>query len=179
MDAPECGDGRAGVMRRGHRIDMRLPQAHRKFTLLLSNFQASPLAALVATIDPAALIALAPVNREGCDITIANLSAPRRRLPNRRRAAELFDLSFKGGRYTIGASRFPDGSLAEIFVHPAKASCDLADAARDAAVTLSLALQFGAPAAAIRAAVTRESDGSPAGIVGAVLDLLATQGEAQ
>jgi|GEM_PF-6992430 hypothetical protein len=46
-----------------------------------------------------------------------------------------------------------------------------------AAVTLSIALQHGTPAAAIRAAVTRESDGSPAGIVGAILDLLATDGE--
>ncbi len=95
----------------------------------------------------------------------------RLRLPNRR-AAELHDLTFKGGRYTIGVSRFPDGALAEVFIHSSKASCDLADAARDAAVTLSLALQFGTPAAAIRAAVPREADGSAAGIVGAVLHLI-------
>lgn len=95
----------------------------------------------------------------------------RHRLPNRR-AAELYDLMFKGGRFTIGCSRFPDGSLAEAFIHSAKASCDLADAARDAAVTLSLALQYGTPADAIRAAVTRDGDGSPAGIVGAVVDLV-------
>ncbi len=111
-------------------------------------------------------------------MTIANLPPHRRRLPNRR-AAELFDLSFKGGRYTIGASRFPDGSIAEIFIHSAKAACDLADAARDAAVALSIALQHGTPAAAIRAAVTREADGSPAGIVGAVLDLLQVEGSPQ
>jgi hypothetical protein len=37
---------------------------------------------------------------------------------------------------------------------------------------LSLALQYGTPAAAIRAAVTRAADGSPAGIIGRVLDLL-------
>jgi ribonucleoside-diphosphate reductase alpha chain len=95
----------------------------------------------------------------------------RTRLPNRR-AAELYELSFKGGRYTIGFSRFADGGLAEVFIHSAKTSSNLADIARDAAVTLSLALQYGTPAAAIRAAVTRESDGSPAGIVGAVLDLI-------
>jgi len=96
----------------------------------------------------------------------------RTRLPNRR-AAELHDLRFKGCSYVIGVSRFPDaGGLAEAFIHSTKASCDLADAARDAAVTLSLALQYGAPADAIRAAVTREADGSPASIVGAVLDLL-------
>jgi len=62
--------------------------------------------------------------------------------------------------------------LAEIFIDAAKASNDLADAARDAAVVLSIALQYGTPAEAIRAAVTREADGSPAGIVGAVLDLI-------
>ena len=104
-------------------------------------------------------------------MVIATLPSRRRRLPNRR-AAELFELYFKGGRYTIGASRFPDGALAEVFIHSAKTSSNLADIARDAAVTLSLALQFGAPAAAIRAAVTREAAGFPAGIVGAVLDLL-------
>jgi hypothetical protein len=109
-------------------------------------------------------------------MTVTALPVPRRRrLPNRR-AAKLYDLDFKGGRYTIGASRFPDGALAEIFIHSAKASSDLADAARDAAVTLSIALQFGTPAAAIRAAVTREAAGLPAGIVGAVLDLLAQEG---
>jgi ribonucleoside-diphosphate reductase alpha chain len=95
----------------------------------------------------------------------------RARLPNRR-AAELYDLEFKRGRYTIGASRFPDGALAEVFIHSAKTSSNLADIARDAAVTLSLALQFGTPACAIRDALTRESDGSAAGILGAVLDLI-------
>jgi hypothetical protein len=95
----------------------------------------------------------------------------RRRLPNRR-AAELYDLTFKGGRYTIGVSRFLDGTLAEAFIHSSKASCDLADAARDAAVTLSLALQYGTPAHAIRDAVTRLSDGSAASIIGAALDLV-------
>jgi hypothetical protein len=111
-------------------------------------------------------------------MTIATLSPRRRRLPNRR-AAELYDLTFKGGGYTIGVSRFPDGNLAEVFIHSAKTSSNLADIARDAAVTLSLALQYGTPADAIRAAMTRESDGSPAGIVGAVLDLLAMEGARQ
>jgi hypothetical protein len=43
---------------------------------------------------------------------------------------------------------------------------------RDAAVCLSIALQHGVPAEAIRSAVTRDSHGEPSGIVGAVLDLL-------
>jgi hypothetical protein len=109
-------------------------------------------------------------------MVIATLPSRRRRLPNRREA-ELYDLSFKGARFTIGVSRFPDDAIAEIFIHSAKASSHLADIARDAAVTLSLALQYGTPAEAIRLAVTRDADGSAAGIVGAVLDLLAQEGE--
>jgi hypothetical protein len=67
------------------------------------------------------------------------------RLPNRR-SAELYDLTFKGGRHSIGVSRFLGGALAEVFIHSAKTSSNLADIARAAAVTLSLALQYGTPA---------------------------------
>ena len=55
----KCGNGRASVMRRDHRIFERLPQAHRKLTPLHLNFQASRLVAPFATFDPAALVALA------------------------------------------------------------------------------------------------------------------------
>ncbi|MGD9540816.1 hypothetical protein [Methylocystis sp.] len=96
----------------------------------------------------------------------------RHRLQNRR-AHEAIRFSFRGRPYTAGVGRFPDGSVAEIFIDAEKQSTDAADDARDAAVCLSLALQYGVPHEAIRAAVTRESDGRPSGIVGAVLDLLA------
>ena len=43
---------------------------------------------------------------------------------------------------------------------------------------LSIALQHGVPAEAIRSAVTRDSQGEPSGIVGAVLDLLVDAGRA-
>jgi hypothetical protein len=42
--------------------------------------------------------------------------------------------------------------------------------ARDAAVTVSIALQFGAPLATIRAALTKDHDGSPATLLGKALD---------
>jgi hypothetical protein len=80
-------------------------------------------------------------------------------LPNRR-PAEHIRLKFRGLAYTACIGRFPNGSLAEIFLDCAKASSSLADDARDAAVTLSIALQHGTPAQAIREAVTREADGS-------------------
>jgi hypothetical protein len=53
LDAPECGDGRASVMRRDHQIIERLSQEHRKLTPLPLNFQASRIAALFGAIDPA------------------------------------------------------------------------------------------------------------------------------
>jgi len=93
------------------------------------------------------------------------------RLPNRR-PAERIGFTFRGLAYSVGFSRLPDGSLGEVFIDCSKGSSALADDARDAAVTLSIALQCGTPAQAIREAVTREADGAPAGIVGAVLDLL-------
>jgi hypothetical protein len=44
--------------------------------------------------------------------------------------------------------------------------------ARDAAVTVSIALQFGAPLETIRAALTKDHDGGPATLLGAALDAL-------
>ncbi len=91
----------------------------------------------------------------------------RHRLPNRR-AGETIGFEFRGAAYSATVSYFSDGKLAELFI-------DAADDARDAAVCLSLALQFGTPASAIRAALTREANGTPAGILGAALDAIAAE----
>jgi hypothetical protein len=101
----------------------------------------------------------------------ADAQAMRRRPPNRREH-EAIAFTFRGHEYTAGVGRFVDGALAELFLDCAKVSTPLAADARDAAVCLSLALQYGVPVVAIREAVSREADGSPAGIIGATLDLL-------
>jgi ribonucleoside-diphosphate reductase alpha chain len=98
----------------------------------------------------------------------------RHRLPNRR-AHEIHHFEFRGLTYTAGVGRYENGDLAEIFIECSKGQSQLAADARDAAITLSIALQHGVPAEAIRTAVTRDGHGEPSGIVGAVLDLL--QGE--
>ncbi|MDP3553067.1 hypothetical protein [Methylocystis sp.] len=96
----------------------------------------------------------------------------RRRLPNRR-AGETVGFEFRGAAYVTTFSRFPDDQLAEVFIDcQAKGATPLDCDAKDVAVALSLALQFGTPAEAIRAALTREADGTPVGIAGAVLDLI-------
>jgi hypothetical protein len=96
----------------------------------------------------------------------------RRRLPNRR-AGETIGFEFRGAAHVTTFSRLHDGKLAEVFIDcQAKGATPLDCDAKDVAVALSLALQFGAPLEAIRAALTREADGTPVGIAGAVLDLI-------
>lgn len=89
----------------------------------------------------------------------------RRRLPDRR-AGETREMMFRGGNYVVICSRFEDGGLAEVFINAEKVSTD-------AALCLSIGLQYGVPPDTIRKAVTRSSDGVPAGVIGAVLDMLA------
>ena len=96
----------------------------------------------------------------------------RRQLQNRR-AHELQEFWFKGHNYTLGVGEFDDGGISEIFIDCAKLQSQSANDARDAGVCLSIALQCGVKIEAIRSAVTREEDGSPTGIIGQVLDMLA------
>lgn len=97
------------------------------------------------------------------------------RLPNCR-AHELRDLYFNGKRFVVGFGRYDDGRLAEIFIDTAKpGATDLDHVARDAAVSASLGLQSGVDLETLRAAVSRDADGSPAGLLGAALDLVARE----
>lgn len=96
-----------------------------------------------------------------------------------RRAHEV--LSFEHGQsrattFVAGIGRFDDGRLAEVFLSAGKAGADLDTNARDSAILLSLLLQYGAPVETIRAALSREEDGSASGAVGALLDILHEEG---
>src|SRR5262245_41944074 len=96
----------------------------------------------------------------------------RERLPNRR-LAETLELEFAGLRYTAMAGFYPDGSLGEVFIRNHKAGNASDTAVRDGGILISLLLQYGCAAETIANAVSRESDGTPAGVIGAVLDLVA------
>ncbi|MGJ0397436.1 MAG: hypothetical protein ACR65U_14535 [Methylocystis sp.] len=91
----------------------------------------------------------------------------------------MLDFEFRGGAYVASCSRFQSGQLAEVFIDAvgatSKGVTPLHEDAKDAAVCLSIALQYGAPVEVIRKAVTRTSEGEPTGIVGCVLDLLEDQ----
>jgi hypothetical protein len=93
----------------------------------------------------------------------------RRRLPNRR-AAPSFDIEHAGLRYKVTVGYFPDGSLAECFLSNHKAGNASDVAARDAGILVSLCLQHGCSAETIAHALSRNSDGSASGVIGAALD---------
>ena len=98
----------------------------------------------------------------------------RRRLPQRR-FHELLDFEHAGHCYTAGLGYFQTGGLAEIFINvPGRSGSAIEAVARDAAILTSICLQHGASVDTIRHALTRNSDGSAGGPLGAVLDLLAS-----
>lgn len=80
-----------------------------------------------------------------------------------------------GARFEVTTSRYPDGRLAEVFINsPKKAGNDADVNARDAAIVCSIALQHGATAGVVLAALSKDPRGRPAGILGQVLDALAS-----
>lgn len=83
----------------------------------------------------------------------AKCNSIRSHLPNRR-ASELFRFEHSGISYTATISRFGDDRLAEIFVDHSRPNSHLAEHANDAAVLVSLLLQHGVTAAAIRHSIS-------------------------
>lgn len=98
-------------------------------------------------------------------------------LPNRR-SNETFEIEFGGERYSVGIGYYEDGRIGEIFLNrikdkvASKLGATLDGVCRDSAILMSMALQFGAPLSIIKEAVTRDEDGTPATIIGAVCDKL-------
>ena len=98
-------------------------------------------------------------------------------LPQRRRA-ETFTVIHWNQPFTVTAGFFDDGTIGEVFVNVRKTGGDVEAIARDAAVVISLALQHGTPIETIRRAVTRDSRGEAASILGAIADRLTVRGVA-
>jgi hypothetical protein len=96
----------------------------------------------------------------------------RLRLPDRRPSI-VFAFECNGLRYTASASWFDDGRLGEVFVGNHRADSHADACAKDAAILVSIALQFGAPLDVLRRALLRDSQGRPSTPIGCALDLLA------
>jgi hypothetical protein len=95
----------------------------------------------------------------------------RRRLANRR-AHESREITFRGQRFSVGIGRDLASRPAEIFVDARKTGSEYASLARDAGILLSISLQSGADLSTIRHALTREHDGGPGSILGAIVNEL-------
>lgn len=97
----------------------------------------------------------------------------RRTLPQRR-SCETFEIDYGGlsRSHTITLGFYDDGSLGEVFISGGKSGETVEAIARDGAVLLSLALQYGAELSNIKSAITRDEQGAPSSIVGAVVDRL-------
>ena len=71
------------------------------------------------------------------------MTAQRATLPNRR-LCESFSFELDGLRFTATVSRFADGRVGELFLNNHKFGNQSDTNARDAAILLSFALQYGA-----------------------------------
>ena len=96
----------------------------------------------------------------------------RERLPNRR-WSETFGIRMWGNMFHVTIGYQPDGRPGEVFIAGSKSGVQLDSVCRDGAVLLSLAMQYGVPLDVIRDALTKDGDGSPSTIVGAIVERLA------
>ncbi len=100
---------------------------------------------------------------------------PRERLPDRRQA-ETVDLHYGGRRYHLSIGEYDDGRPGEVFLHGAKPGSDTDLLCDDIGVLMSRLLQYGDDPASLASGMGRLGDGeSPASIIGAVADVLASK----
>ena len=102
------------------------------------------------------------------------MTAARQQLPNRR-PRETLAFRCNGLAYVASVGRFADGRLAEIFMSNAKAGSHSDAAARDASITFSIGVQYGADPEVIRRALCRDSQGRPNSPLGVALDIIAQE----
>ncbi len=101
------------------------------------------------------------------------MTATRSRLPPRRKN-ETADLVFEGTRYHATVGFTSDGEAREVFCHGAKVGSGMDRLIDDACVMLSLLLQHGVQPRELVRSMGRLDDGSPASIIGALADLVAS-----
>jgi hypothetical protein len=96
-------------------------------------------------------------------------SAQRDHLPYRREA-ETIASEHRGAGFTMTTGRYEDGRLGEVFINAGHANSALDAIISDAAIAISLALQFGCPLDTLSHAMKRDSSGTAASPIGAALD---------
>lgn len=100
-----------------------------------------------------------------------------------RRFSLNFTLAFQGERYHVTTGFYGDGRTGEIFINrirnktAARLGEPLDAICRDSAILMSLAIQHGADLAALKHSITRDEEGQPMSIVGAILDAVEIGGQ--
>lgn len=90
-----------------------------------------------------------------------------------RRPHEAFSFIHWDRKFIAGIGRpYPNGPIREVWINTGKSGEQMETLARDAAVLLSLALQYGTPLEAMQKAIMRDLDGKASGPIGALVDLL-------
>lgn len=90
-------------------------------------------------------------------------------LPNRR-YNESSEFRHLGIRYAMQIGVYEDGRVGEVFLQMEKSAGTIADVnARDIAVLISMLIQYGAPLKRMLDAITKDENGNPEGLAGAVL----------
>ncbi len=99
----------------------------------------------------------------------------RKQLPQRRHC-ETVTLEFWKQSWAVTIGFYEDHkTVGEVFISAKRVSGTPLDAtARDTAVLMSLALQYGVPLSVITGAITREANGAPSSIAGVVADFIDT-----
>jgi hypothetical protein len=98
-------------------------------------------------------------------------------LPNRR-DADVVHFEHDGIAFTGTIGFYPDSTPGEVFLEGGKPGSATQALARDVAVIASLAVQHGCPIESLRHAITRLDDGTAAGPMGRLLDLIVAPGNA-
>jgi hypothetical protein len=91
-----------------------------------------------------------------------------------RRYSQTVKLQHGNGKaaYHVTTGYYDDGRLGEIFISTNQVGTAIDAMARDLAVLMSLGLQHGCAVETMKHALTREADGAPSTIAGAVADQL-------
>lgn len=97
----------------------------------------------------------------------------RKELPSRR-GGENFEFEHDRQKFTASVryAGVTDVSPREVFLNAAKPDSAIDLAARDAAILVSRALQYGIPLAEMARSLSRNADGNASSPIGALLDLL-------
>lgn len=95
----------------------------------------------------------------------------RERLPQRR-VSETVEFKAREIDYRATLGYYDDGRIGEVFLNGGKLDSGADIIAREAAICLSLALQFGCPLDVAASAFPRTAEGAPEGPLGALVDHL-------